>query len=182
VGNFNPLLIGELFWEQSTKWQILAINHLDQVDRVCRRFLKDLLEDKCPKDIHARLWPHQIQDVLKLRHEDAVRELNLLITDIKEYPINYSHYYTDTIKKRRQSRGNDALAQCIKDATQHKKLEGCHSSHTSASVNVEIAIKKYTERVNPDMEEHSYEEALDCLFAIYKVNLLSLFRFEIDHL
>jgi hypothetical protein len=38
-GNFNPLLIGELFWEQSCNWSRLAKDHIEQIDEVCETFL-----------------------------------------------------------------------------------------------------------------------------------------------
>ena len=37
-GNFNPLLVGELFWEQSSNWHRIALDHVDRVARICQRF------------------------------------------------------------------------------------------------------------------------------------------------
>lgn len=34
-GNFNPLLISELFWEQSCQWEILAQDHVENIWEVC---------------------------------------------------------------------------------------------------------------------------------------------------
>ena len=34
-GNFNPLLVGELFWEQSSSWHLLAKDHVDAVSQIC---------------------------------------------------------------------------------------------------------------------------------------------------
>ena len=167
TGNFNPLLVGELFWEQSSRWSQMATDHLEMVAHVCSQFLEGLLSEKCPKDMYSRLWSSQIQDVLKTRKDASVRELELIMEDIKSYPINYNHYYTDLIKKRRQARGEKSLAECIKGATKLTYLE--HSDHLSESVDVGQVVEKYSQRVDPDMEKHSCEEALDCLFSIYKV-------------
>ena len=110
-----------------------------------------------------------IQDVLKTRYSNALQELERITEDTRNYPINYNHYYTDTINKRRQERQKKSLAECINDATSHDHLDGCHSTHTSASVDVNKAVESYSQRVDPNMENISCEEALDCLFAIYKV-------------
>jgi len=99
-GNFNPLIIGELFREQSSNWERLAKDHIEDVSRVCERFLDYLLKDKCPKDVKARIWSSQILDALKVRRRAAFRELELIIEDMTGFPINYNHYYTDTIHKR----------------------------------------------------------------------------------
>ena len=170
VGNFNPLLIGELFWEQCSNWQGLARQYLESVEAICNKFLNILLEDKCPKDIVSRLRQSLVQDALKARYDSALEELGRIMEDNKSYPINYNHYYTDKINERRQERQKASLAQCIEDATTREKLDGCHSTHTSASVDVNRAIEAYSKGIDPNMENFSCEEALDCAFAIYEVS------------
>jgi hypothetical protein len=171
VGDLNPLLIGELFWEQSSNWRPLAADHVEEVAKVCETFLQDLLDDKCPNDIKSRLWSHRILDALKVRRNASFRELDLIIEDAKGFPINYNHYYTDTIHKRRLERHKTSLAAPLESATQHTHISGCTSNHTSASIDVEQVITSFSAHVGPDMEKISCEEALDRLFAIYKVSL-----------
>jgi GTPase SAR1 family protein len=170
LGNYNPLLIGELFWEQCSNWESLAKDYVEQVAQLCRRFLDILLNDKCPKDICSRLWSSKIQDILKSRNSAALKELRQIMEDISGYPINYNHYYTDTIQKVRESRRNKSLSGCLEKATTHTHLPGCNSDHSSASIDIGQALKNYSRHVDPNMENLSCEEALDCLFAIYKVS------------
>lgn len=173
VGNFNPLLIGELFWEQCSRWYGLAVEYLDEVNEVCSRFLELLLKDKCPKDIIARLHASLVQDALKARYENAFQELKRIIEDTRSYPINYNHYYTDTIHKSRQKRDKTSLASCIEDATtQEQQRHSCNHYHNSPKVDVEKATDAFYKGIDPNMENVSCEEALDCLFAIYKVSQL----------
>jgi len=54
-GNFNPLLVSELFWEQSSKWQQMAEFHIKDITDVYNQFLNNLLKEKCPKDVYTRL-------------------------------------------------------------------------------------------------------------------------------
>lgn len=56
VGNFNPHLIAELFWEQSDPWEKLAKAHIQQVSRLCEKFLNNLLDQVAPKDLKVRIW------------------------------------------------------------------------------------------------------------------------------
>ena len=170
VGNFNPLLVGELFWDQCSNWQGLAKQYLESVEGICSNFLNILLEEKCPKDIVSRLRHSLVQDALKARYDSAFEELGRIMEDIKGYPINYNHYYTETINKRRQERQKASLAQCIEDATTRQKLDGCNSTHTSASVDVNRAIEAYSNSIDPNMENVSCEEALDWALAIYEVS------------
>lgn len=170
VGNFNPLLVGELFWDQCSNWEGPARQYLESVEEICNKFLRILLEDKCPKDIVSRLRQSLVQDTLKARYDSALEELGRIMEDNKSYPINYNHYYTETINERRQERQKASLAQAIEDATKREKLDGCQSNHTSASVDVNRAIEAYSKGIDPDMEKFGCEEALDCVFAIYEVS------------
>ena len=169
-GNYNPLVIGELFWEQSSKWRFLAIDHIDIVASTCSQFLEGLLREKCPKDVQSRLWSSQIQDTLKKRKDTSLRELDRIWEDLQSCPINYNHYYTDTVKEQQRERSKEHLAKAIKAATTHAHLPACQSNHTSTNVNVDHAVQEYSRSTDPDMDNVSCEEALDCLFAIYKVS------------
>jgi len=174
VGNFNPLLIGELFWEQSSKWDKIAASHVEKVARVCQRFLKALLQDRCPKDVETRIWTSKIEDKLKARNQAAIAELGQLIEDLKSYPINYNHYYTDTITKRREQRQKAALTKCIKDATTTETTGSSYNNLTTTTeVDIEKVVGSYSQGCDPNMDNFSCEEALDCLLAIYKVGVIS---------
>ncbi|QSZ32353.1 hypothetical protein DSL72_001927 [Monilinia vaccinii-corymbosi] len=170
-GNFNPLIIGELFREQSANWGRLATDHVEDVARVCERFLDLLLGEKCPKDVKARIWSSRIVDALKARREAALRELDLIMEDMQGFPINYNHYYTDTIHKRRQERQKALLTESLRSEMEPKPSLGYQ--HTPPSVNIDKIDKvatKFFASVDPDMDNLSSEEALECLFAIYKVS------------
>ncbi|KUJ18596.1 dynamin family protein-like protein [Mollisia scopiformis] len=176
VGNFNPLLIGALFWEQSSGWEKYASSHLELVSSICRRFLKKLLHDTCPQDVETRLWALRIEPELKKRHQSAVKELNMLLDELKEYPINYNHYYTDSIAKRRQQRQQVILEKAMKDASSSQTGGKVFNDNTGVWERPEIqvvdtaaAIANFTSASQPDMNEFACEEVLDCLFAIYKV-------------
>ena len=93
-GNFNPLLIGELFWEQSENWQGLAEDHLDHVSVLCSNFVIDLLRDICPLDVSSRVQASIVEESLKRRLEAGEAELKKLLQDRKRYPMTYNHYYT----------------------------------------------------------------------------------------
>jgi hypothetical protein len=74
-GNFNPLLIGELFWEQSENWQALTEDHLDDVSRLCSNFVIDLLREICPVDVSSRVLASIVEESLKTTLEAGEAEL-----------------------------------------------------------------------------------------------------------
>ncbi len=44
------------------------------------------------------------------------------------------------------------------------------SHHTSARIDVDQAVERYSQRINSHMEKHSCAEALDCLSSIHKAS------------
>ncbi|KAF9883092.1 hypothetical protein FE257_004100 [Aspergillus nanangensis] len=45
LGNFNPLVISELFWEQSSKWRQFGQAHIQQTSDICCHFLQSVLSE-----------------------------------------------------------------------------------------------------------------------------------------
>lgn len=163
TSKFNPLLVGELFWEQCSNWELLAENYLDEVWDACFNFLNMMLEDKCPNDVISCLRVSIIQDSLKARRDGALQELKKTMEDIKCYPIDYNHYYTDTVNAQRQERQKKALRDSIEESTDML-------FDAKAATNINQAVEAYSKRTDPNMENVSCEEALTCLLAIYKVS------------
>jgi GTPase SAR1 family protein len=168
LGNFNPLVIAELFWEQSSKWHFFAKAHIDKASGACQSFLERALKDMAPRDIFRRLWPRILGEITRKR-QDATDELEKILKDIRSYVINYNHYYTDTIKKSRYERRKAHMQKCLEKATRHKKIPGSKSDQTYADLDLHHLLGLFSERIDPNMDDHSSEEVLDCLFAIYKV-------------
>lgn len=112
---------------------------------------------------------------LKTRKQAALQELARLIKDKKAFPINYNHYYTDNVHKKRGKR--------IAEQIQQHATEGPTGQSTSCSLGTHYneaqtvtkdklgqMVSKWADTVSADMEEVSCEESLDCLEAIYKVS------------
>lgn len=56
IGNFNPQVIGELFWEQSERWESMAKTHVEKISKLCDDFLASLLESQTTPELKARIW------------------------------------------------------------------------------------------------------------------------------
>jgi hypothetical protein len=80
-----------------------------------------------------------------------------------------NHYYTDTINKRRQDRQKAVLAACVEEASFSTPVIGCGHNAQRMDIDLDKVVAAYSTRSEADMEIFSCEEALDCLFAIYKV-------------
>jgi GTPase SAR1 family protein len=172
-GNFNPLLIGELFWEQSENWQGLAEHHLDDVSILCSNFVIDLLRDICPVDVSSRVQASIVEESLKRRLEAGEAELKKLLQDRKRYPMTYNHYYTLTIQKMRRERSRIEFERCLKDGTSTSSIYDINRHFVEVpKVDQEKVVRDFNEKMELDMDNHSSSEALDDLYAFYKVGPL----------
>ncbi|KAL8387043.1 hypothetical protein RB595_010199 [Gaeumannomyces hyphopodioides] len=171
VGSFNPRLIAELFWEQSEGWGKRASAHVELVSKLCDTFLSDLLGRMTPKDLKGRIWTSMVQDTLKAQRRAAMEELEKLLRDRQDFPINYSHYYTDTVHQKRQERIQTQMEKHIISRV-HTPLQRCsagdHYPRIEIGQEVEGIVSRWGTAATPNMEEFSCNEALDCLLAIYK--------------
>ncbi|PQE04988.1 interferon-induced GTP-binding Mx protein [Rutstroemia sp. NJR-2017a BBW] len=166
MGDINPLLVSELFWEQASKWEQMAEDHTNDVYDQCAQFLQNLLRDKVPKDVETRLWSALIEDTLNDRSKAARQELSRLIEDLQNHPINYNHYYTDNINRRRKEKEEKLIEQCL----QESQDQFCDEyGNTKTGIDQSKLRDKIAKSFTKDPERFGCEDALDRLLAIYKV-------------
>lgn len=172
MGNYNPLIIGELFWELSYKWSAMAIKHVERVFHVSKIFFESLLQEKCSKDVYTRLSALKVADSLQKRCQSALHEVEMLVQDKRSFPITYNHYYTDTIQKKQGDRMRGLLQRAINHSTVETINPGCNSQHSSKTVDVSAVVEQVYSSVDRDMVHYSCEHLLDCVLAMYKVSHL----------
>lgn len=80
-GNFNPLLMNQIFWEQSEPWEGMAMAHIDRIDNLCSQFVQTAVESVMEEDMAGRLLDLKIDEALAVRRKAAIQELKSLIDD-----------------------------------------------------------------------------------------------------
>ncbi|KAK2611520.1 hypothetical protein N8I77_004854 [Diaporthe amygdali] len=164
LGTFNPNMVAELFWEQSEAWEEISINHIEKVANLCEQFVSALLTSITPKNIKDRVWSSMVAPALQQRCQEALKELDKLLADCKDFPINYNHYYTDTVHMKRQQRMLEQLGDHVPD-----DVDSDEEGNLSTADVIKTTISNWGNSTTADMEDFSCEEALDCLLAIYQV-------------
>jgi hypothetical protein len=166
-GNYNYVLLSELFHEQSTRWQSIAEDHVAKVNHVVTAFvemalLRVIREDNVRREISA-FTSSGLEEGAHL----ASQELQRIIADEKLQPITYNHYYTDNIQKARQDSLRKSIQKVMRgviDDDFHGKL---HVSNTITDVDKLLASLE--RKVIVDMDDQACTEALASLNAYYKV-------------
>ncbi|KAI6608869.1 hypothetical protein MCOR14_012096 [Pyricularia oryzae] len=166
-GNYNHVLLAELFLEQSSRWLPIATAHVESIIAIVTRWLQHatrvvLPEDKLRGDVLAICY-QWMEDA----GNDALMELDKLKKDEQRQPITYNHYYTDNIQKSRHGFLREAVEGAIKNTASSDYYGKLHVS------NIPMDIEKFLEamkrKVNVDMDDQACAESMAGLEAYYKV-------------
>lgn len=168
-GAFNPLLVGELFWEQSTKWKLLAQDHVDKVWSACQKFVRNLLRELTTETVFESLFAFYLDEVMEDRLGCARDELQRLLVDQRRHAMTYNHYCTDNMRKSREQRRLDASRESIMAAL---GVNGSSLPEQFSSVNTETLLKVIPSRsTEAEMDTYACMELFDYMMAYYTVRL-----------
>ena len=104
---------------------------------------------------------------LERRRLTAEEELKRLFEDEKQHPITYNHYYTDNVQNARQDSTRESIKKAMNDVTAQDWNGKLHISNNT--VDAEKLLASLQKRIIVDMDEQACTEALEGLFAYYKV-------------
>ncbi|KXT04153.1 hypothetical protein AC578_40 [Pseudocercospora eumusae] len=165
AGNFNPLLMSQLFWEQSEHWEQLASEHIDRISALCCAFVKAAIDDVVFTDVSVKLQALKLDEAMRQRRSAALAELRQLIADKQRPPITYDPSYTATVHEAR-SQKTTAKIQTLMD--QAKVDVHSEDNQTQTLINAQLLSNQLKELIEPDMDKTSAEDALDSELAYYK--------------
>jgi hypothetical protein len=175
-GTFQPMLISQLFWEQSQPWEQLAVAHINKVARVCKDFVYMVIADTAPPEFKSRLTSLRVDAALASSLNAAKDELRKILKDKARHPSTYNHYFTTTIQKMRQRK----FLKITKDAA-----EASEETIRRRDVPFQTSMNdaKLEENLNTalelDMDIFSSQDALDTQRAYYKVSLFHTLNIHI---
>ncbi|CAN9170146.1 unnamed protein product [Alternaria alternata] len=164
-GTFQPMLISQLFWEQSQPWEQIASQHVSTIASACKEFIDTVLQDAAPSEFKDRLSTLCIDGALTQALTGAKEELHKILKDKDRHPTTYNHYFTTTVQKMRQRK--------------HQKITKKASKASEVSMyDCDDKLQKYVDpgklteamdkTIELDMDVFSSQEALDIERAFYK--------------
>ena len=115
-GTFNPMIISDLFLEQSQPWEELTQSHIQQVAHAVGIFLKHLISYIADTSTSDALFQTLVEPAL----EQIVKDLkgktrDLLASHQRGHPITYNHYFTETVQNVRKERSRAEFTRVIQD-------------------------------------------------------------------
>lgn len=166
-GMYPPLIVGDLFREQSKPWEGLARSHVRAAWDAAKLFLDMLLSHLADETTTDRLLNQMVYPSMdKMRHI-LDEKINEIFTAYKGHPITYNHYFTETIQKVKEKRRTEQTSQRLQDYLgRRNSLSGEIFIKKSDAPNIVSALSTRTEA---DMDRYACMEILDCMEAYYKV-------------
>jgi GTPase SAR1 family protein len=172
-GTFNPMIISDLFLEQSQPWEALAEAHISQVARAVRTFLKHLISHIADSTTCGALFQTLVEPELEKIVKDVKRKTaDLLAPHQRGHPITYNHYFTETVQNVKKERSRVELTRVIQNVFGVSSLQPSGSSRYVDSMDFRPLLEALMAHNNPDMNQYACSEALDCMQAYYKVRQL----------
>jgi GTPase SAR1 family protein len=164
-GMFNPLIVGDLFSEQSEKWEHLAQAHLRETTDMVRNFLQLALSHLTDETTSQAI----LREIIDPHEEHKSKTLAKKLEELSEphqkgHPITYNHYFIENIQKMRQKILENELR---KRLTEHLGLNGGRVAQAPIDIG-EVASKLAAQNI-VDMDEFACSEILLCMEAYYKV-------------
>jgi hypothetical protein len=167
-GSFNPMLISQLFWEQSQPWEDIASEHITKVANVCKEFVYMTIKHTAPDEFQGRLASLSVDAALANALVACKEELRKVIKDKRRHPMTYNHYFTTTLQKQRKRKHEKFTEDAVKTSETVMYYNNKQNTHFNPALMKEAMSKS----IEQNMDKFSSEEALDNQRAYYKVRSL----------
>lgn len=168
-GTFNPLIIGDLFYQQASPWEQIVKEYANKIIEATRRFLEMLLVH-CSDDTTRQAL---LVDIIEPAIETCTGRLNMKMEEILQphqrgHPITYNHYFTETIQKMREERNRKEILDATAKFHQNSKSNDFFNNFDRREL-----VAALTKRTELDMDRYAASEAIFYMEAYYKVGALT---------
>lgn len=171
-GNYNHVLLAELFHYQSRNWKPIASEHLTAVFDQVKLFVKDAVQHITTDENVSNEMLDRIHMYLEESRHKADQELERLWDDNSHQPITYNHYFTDNIQNARANATRNRIKQAMQNASIGVYNGKLHISNTTADA--EKLLQALQRQVSVDIDDQACSEVLAGFAAYYKVRIYAL--------
>jgi hypothetical protein len=166
-GTFNPMIVSDLFLEQSSPWETITRKHIEKVWKAAKEFLNltttYIADAATSKALFQKIFEPALDQLLETLN---AKSTELLTPHQKSHPITYNHYFTEALQKVRNERSKDEYTRIIENFFDVSSLDSVYLNQTK---DLRPLVAALMQRTEPDMNRFACSEALDCMEAYYKV-------------
>ena len=180
-GTFNPMVVADLFMEQSAPWEKIVRNHIENVWKAASEFLNHMVVQIADETTSTALLRIVFEPTLSQQLEILNDKTSELLTPHqKGHPITYNHYFTETLQNVRNQRSKDEYSQILQDFFGVSSVE--QPVYMNGSKTLSSLLSTLMVHNEPNTNQFACSEALDCMEAYYKVDLRCEYSVLIDKL
>ena len=167
-GTFNPMIVADLFLEQSVPWEAITRSHIDGVWKAAKEFLSlaatYIADAATSKALFQTVFEPALSQLLESLN---MKTAEMLIPHQKSHPITYNQYFTESLQKVRSLRSKNEYSRVVKNFFGASSLES--SFYINQHKDLSQLVAALVQSTEPDMNRFACSEALDCMEAYYKV-------------
>ncbi|MCJ1323323.1 hypothetical protein MMC15_008679 [Xylographa vitiligo] len=169
-GTFNPMIVADLFLEQSAPWKAITQSHIDKIWKAAKEFLgltaTYVADAATSKALFQKIFEPALNQLLGTLNANTAE---LLAPHQKGHPITYNHYFTETLQNVRSERSRNEYSKIVEDFFDFSLIES--PIYINQTKDLRQLVTALVQRTEPDMNRFACSEALDCMEAYYKVAL-----------
>jgi len=169
-GTFSPMIVADLFLEQSSPWEKIAHRHVHKVWEASKVFLNlaltHIADSATSKAILKKIFDPALDKLLKTLNAETSE---LLKMHQKGHPITHNRDFTETVQQIRNERKRKEYSKIVHDFFGVTPVES--SIPINRNVDLRRLVASLADRDEPDINRYAASEALDCMEAYYKVAL-----------
>jgi len=169
-GTFNPMIVTDLFLEQSQPWEEISRRHVERVWHAALRFL-DLVTDYIADDSTSKMLQQEIFEPKMKKMLDALNRGTTKLLDPHQHghPITFNADFSEALRNARRKRFMEEANDVVTDFFGVRNLSRSHELDGKWDLR-ELAESLADTKVSQNMKRYAAMEALDCLEAYYEVN------------
>ena len=172
-GTFNPMIVSDLFLEQSAPWDAITRNHVDKVWNAARQFLGHVgayvADGTTSKALFREIFEPALSQLLEILKEKTTE---LLKPHQKSHPITYNQDFSESLQDLRNERNRNEYSNIVQQFFGVSSLQASH--YCNRNHDLRQLVTNLVQRIEPDMNRFACSEALDCMEAYYTVKQPSL--------
>ncbi|KAK4159942.1 P-loop containing nucleoside triphosphate hydrolase protein [Cladorrhinum sp. PSN259] len=163
-GTFSPMLVADLFLEQSGHWETIARSHIDSVWNSTCRFLQLVVDHIADNSTAEALQREVVTPAMKKVLEDMrAKTTELLVPHQSAHPITYNDAFLKALEQVRVERREKEFSAII------RKRLGKDSA--ICTIDIDQLAEDLARADGMGMKRLAATDAMDCLNAYYKVAL-----------
>lgn len=178
LGVPNPLVVGDLFREQSAPWETLARRYIQTAWKKCNKFLEAAITHVADD---AETAAAILQEIVKPAMDRVWKDVQEKTEHILQFhrrihPITYSPELRQKVEDTRTTRRRAALSRTLRSFFSMQRTRTVEHGTFKLDDLIDAIEEEFT---GPDVETSLASDALDIMEAYYDVSRLGVGRKEV---